>query len=560
MTTTHKKKLIGKRITSVLVVILMFATISIVAGAKDITQPTETKTGWWHSSDTVKQATGISASVSITGSSALSFIDINANMTSVKTQSQLKSVLAKSGNKKIRLMANITLSSNIDVNGKNIIYTNGYKLNNVTKLNGNNKTLNFCCDVNNESDFNKALNFNNGNYNTRIIIRKAVTLSNKKYSINNTRTSLYLNNQNLSIKEGGMIYINNNYVEICGGVNRTSIKSIGSGKSSCTSLIEIAPNKNNIYFRNFNVTSSDFYDNSIKYSYKDNSLTLYNMNVVSQKSNANSVFFNGASSKDITNVKITNVNINSNGFGLKGNYVSKLMVNATDKNTRQYISTKNSIHFNNSSYLKLGISSAGSFLCAKSTKENSIYFSNVKKSTIQSVTTAENKYGLVLNTCNDIYMSKLFASVDNTDTTTVNINNSNIIAFVGEAQNKSMNIGRFNCTLSKNIALNNVNTEKCNIIDGSKLKFNNVKFKNVSIVGSSESSKVSEFFFCGTTQFRNGFTFTNVTKFDSSKDVKLNGKGNITSGSYFTIINMMNTNKNNFILTNCTAFTPEALN
>lgn len=562
MTITHKKKLLGKRITSALVGTLMVATIPIVAGAKDITQPTQPTKGWYHSSDTVQQADGLSSKIadSIDGSNVLSFIDINANMTNVKTQAQLKSALAKSGNKKIRLMANITLTSNIAVNSKskNIIYTNGYKLNNVSKLQGNNKTLNFYCDVENESDFNKALSFNNGNYNTRIIIRKAVTLSNKKYSINNARTSLYLNNQNLSIKEGGQIYINDSSVEICGGANRTAIKVTGNGKGNNKSLIEVAPNKNNIHMRNFNVSASDFYDSAVEYNYNDTSLTMYNMNITSAKTGSNAVWFNGSSGKSISNIKITNVNIDSKGSGVKGNYTSKLLVCASDPNARQYVAVKNSIHFTNSSYLKFGVSSAGSFLCTKSTKENGIYLNNVKNSTVQSVTTASKKDGLILNNCNNIYMPRFFATVDSTDSTTVSISNSNIVTFMGESQNKTMSLDKIDCDSSKNVAFNNVDTNNCTVTGGSKLKFNNVKFKKVSIKGSS-SSKVSEFYFSGTTKFNNGFTFANVTKFDSSKEVKLTGEGSITNGSYFTFVNMMNTGKSNFTLTNCSAFTPESL-
>ena len=560
MKITHKKKL-GKKFASIMLGALMVVSIPMVAVAKDIDIPTEPTTGWYHSSDTVKQATGIPDSVAktIDGSDVLSFIDINSNMISVKTEAQLKSALAKSGNKKIRLLANITPRNNISVNGKNIIYLNGYKLNSLAKVKGNAKKLNFCSDVEKESDFTKALAYNNGNYPHRVIIRKAVTLANKKYKINNAKTSIYLNNQNLSIKEGGQIYINDNSVEIVGG-SRTTFKSVGNTSNGNRTLIEVAPNKNNIHLRNFNVVASDFYDNAIKFGSKDNSLTLLNMDITSNKSGSTAINLFGTSGNAVSNVKVTSVNIISKGYGLKGNYVSKLMINAANGISKKYSTQKNSINFTNSSYIKLATSSAKSYVCTRSANDNGVYFSNVQKSTIQNITTSAKDNGLVINSSSDIYIPRMFASIDKTDDSTVSVNNSNTITFIGNSASNTMSLKKIACSSSKHIAFNNVDTDNCTFTGtSSNLKFNNVAFKNISINGTT-SSRINQFFFCGTTKFTNGFNFTNVTKFESSRDVKLTGgTGKVTNGSYFTLTNMMNTVKSKFVLSNCSKYTPTTL-
>ena len=512
MTITHKKKL-GKKFASVMLGALMVVSIPMVAGAKDIDVPTESTTGWYHSSDTVKQATGIPDSVAktIDGSDVLSFIDINSNMISVKTEAQLKSALAKSGNKKIRLLANITPRNNLSVNGKNIIYLNGYKLNLLAKVKGN------------------------------------------------AKTSIYLNNQNLSIKEGGQIYINDNSVEIVGG-SRTTFKSVGNTSNGNRTLIEVAPNKNNIHLRNFNVVASDFYDNAIKFGSKDNSLTLLNMDITSNKSGSTAINLFGTSGNAVSNVKVTSVNIISKGYGLKGNYVSKLMINAANGISKKYSTQKNSINFTNSSYIKLATSSAKSYVCTRSANDNGVYFSNVQKSTIQNITTSAKDNGLVINSSSDIYIPRMFASIDKTDDSTVSVNNSNTITFIGNSASNTMSLKKIACSSSKHIAFNNVDTDNCTFTGtSSNLKFNNVTFKNISINGAT-SSRINQFFFCGTTKFTNGFNFTNVTKFESSRDVKLTGgTGKVTNGSYFTLTNMMNTVKSKFVLSNCSKYTPTTL-
>ena len=77
---------------------------------------------------------------------------------------------------------------------------------------------------------------------------------------------------------------------------------------------------------------------------------------------------------------------------------------------------------------------------------------------------------------------------------------------------------------------------------------------------TNSTSKINQFFFDGTTEIKNGFSFTNVTQFESKKDVKLTaGTGKVTNGSYFTLTNMMNTAKSKFVLSNCSKYTPTTL-
>lgn len=568
MKITHKKKL-GKKVASAILGALMVVSIPMVAGAKDIDVPTKPNTGCQYDASVVKSATGTTSDVAGCSESFLkSYFSINADMISVKTEAQLKSALAKSGNKKIRLLANITPRNKLSVNGKNIIYLNGYKLNSLAKVKGNAKNVNFYSYVEKESDFTKALSFNNSNYPQRIILRKDISLSNKQYNVKYAKTQIYLNKHNVNIKEGGQIYINNNYVEIAGNDDsKKTLKSVGNTSSGSKSLIEIAPNKSNIYLRHFNVVASDFYDNAIKMGGKDNSITLLNMDITSYKSGSTAVNLCGTSGNAISNVKVNSINIKSNGYGLKGNYVSKFTINGDDKGTRKkYDTQKNSINFTNSGYLKLGSRNKVDFyVCTKSAKENGVYFSNVKNSHVQSITTAvtSGRYGLVINNSKNIYVPKQFANCDNNDDSTVSINNSDVITIYGNVKNKkAKNLQKFNCVSSSNITLNSVSIDSCSITGNtSKLLFRNVKFnKNLSITGTNSTSKINQFFFDGTTEIKNGFSFTNVTQFESKKDVKLTGgTGKVTNGSYFTLTNMMNTVKSKFVLSNCSKYTPTTL-
>lgn len=568
MKITHKKKL-GKKFASVMLGALMVVSIPMVAVAKDIDVPTKPNTGCQYDASAVKSATGTTSDVAGCSESFLkSYFSINADMISVKTETQLKSALAKSGNKKIRLLANITPRNNLSVNGKNIIYLNGYKLNSLAKVKGNAKNVNFYSDVEKESDFTKALSFNNSNYPQRIILRKDISLSNKQYNVKYAKTQIYLNKHNVNIKEGGQIYINNNYVEIAGNDDsKKTLKSVGNTSSGSKSLIEIAPNKSNIYLRHFNVVASDFYDNAIKMSGKDNSITLLNMDITSYKSGSTAVNLCGTSGNAISNVKVNSINIKSKGYGLKGNYVSKFTINGDDKGTRKkYDTQKNSINFTNSGYLKLGSRNKVDFyVCTKSAKENGVYFSNVQNSHVQSITTAvtSGRYGLVINNSKNIYVPKQFANCDNNDDSTVSINNSDVITIYGNVKNKkAKNLQKFNCVSSSNITLNSVSIDSCSITGNtSKMLFRNVKFnKNLSITGTNSTSKINQFFFDGTTEIKNGFSFTNVTQFESKKDVKLTGgTGKVTNGSYFTLTNMMNTVKSKFVLSNCSKYTPTTL-
>lgn len=193
----------------------------------------------------------------------------------------------------------------------------------------------------------------------RVRLLNNIKLGAKEYVVR-SNTLLQLNGKTLTIPRGGKLTISGTNIEIKGNNKGCSMGAIvGENKSSAkseTNLIDIANNSSEIRFYNAKISSSKYFNDTIRIGAGCNKISVLN-SIIRQYGDGVALKACGTKDKVTKNVVTTNLNLASNGIGVYTTHVSGLGIGGnTDCSIASTFSGKKcSFNVNNSRNIYLGL-------------------------------------------------------------------------------------------------------------------------------------------------------------------------------------------------------------